>query len=233
MTARAWQIRIRGDQVSAPTSRTGRRCRALPDNLLLQGRLRDPRSGDHHRRADPLRRDLLLPFQPSGTGRVYSVQKGSRLCGPGKGHPESSESCGGRHLSAGSRGRPESSYGCGCRSDYPNVGKGNVGFGSTIFAVKPGDGSAREQAASCQKVLGGWANIANEYATKRYRSNLINWGMLPFVIDAGEAAVPQSGLPVYSGCPHSHCGQEGGDSGLCSERRCAGTFHPAHGRAHR
>ena len=59
-------------------------------------------------------------------------------------------------------------------------------MGSTIFAVKPGDGSAREQAASCQKVLGGWANIANEYATKRYRSNLINWGMLPFTIDKGE-----------------------------------------------
>ena len=55
-------------------------------------------------------------------------------------------------------------------------------IGSTIFAVKPGDGSAREQAASCQKVLGGFANIANEYATKRYRSNLINWGMLPFLI---------------------------------------------------
>ena len=69
---------------------------------------------------------------------------------------------------------------------YPNTGKGNLGVGSTIFAVKPGDGSAREQAASCQKVLGGWANIANEYATKRYRSNLINWGMLPFLIDEGD-----------------------------------------------
>ena len=57
------------------------------------------------------------------------------------------------------------------------------GVGSVIFAVKPGDGSAREQAASCQKVLGGWANIANEYATKRYRSNLINWGMLPFITE--------------------------------------------------
>ena len=64
--------------------------------------------------------------------------------------------------------------------------RGFAGFGSTIFAVKPGDGSAREQAASCQKVLGGWANIANEYATKRYRSNLINWGMLPFIIPDGE-----------------------------------------------
>lgn len=61
-----------------------------------------------------------------------------------------------------------------------------IGFGSTIFAVKPGDGSAREQAASCQKVLGGWANVANEYATKRYRSNLINWGMLPLIIKEGE-----------------------------------------------
>ena len=73
---------------------------------------------------------------------------------------------------------------------YPNVGKGNLGVGSTIFAVKPGDGSAREQAASCQKVLGGWANIANEYATKRYRSNLINWGMLPFLTKAGHTALP-------------------------------------------
>ena len=61
------------------------------------------------------------------------------------------------------------------------ISRKTVGVGSTIFAVKPGDGSAREQAASCQKVLGGFANIANEYATKRYRSNLINWGMLPFL----------------------------------------------------
>lgn len=72
------------------------------------------------------------------------------------------------------------------KKDYPKVSKENLGVGSTIFAVKPGDGSAREQAASCQKVLGGWANIANEYATKRYRSNLINWGMLPFLIKEGE-----------------------------------------------
>jgi aconitate hydratase len=68
----------------------------------------------------------------------------------------------------------------------PDADSTNTGIGSTIFAVKPGDGSAREQAASCQKVLGGWANIANEYATKRYRSNLINWGMLPFIIKEGE-----------------------------------------------
>ena len=69
------------------------------------------------------------------------------------------------------------------KETFADISKENVGVGSTIFAVKPGDGSAREQAASCQKVLGGWANIANEYATKRYRSNLINWGMLPFITE--------------------------------------------------
>ena len=72
------------------------------------------------------------------------------------------------------------------RTQFPDINEENTGIGSTIFAVKPGDGSAREQAASCQKVLGGWANIANEYATKRYRSNLINWGMLPFIIKEGD-----------------------------------------------
>ena len=64
--------------------------------------------------------------------------------------------------------------------------KGNASLGSVIYAEKPGDGSAREQAASCQRVLGGVANIAKEYATKRYRSNLINWGMLPFLADKNE-----------------------------------------------
>ena len=64
---------------------------------------------------------------------------------------------------------------------YTNINNENIGIGSTIYAVKVGDGSAREQAASCQKVLGGWANIAKEYATKRYQSNLINWGMLPLI----------------------------------------------------
>ena len=59
-----------------------------------------------------------------------------------------------------------------------------------IYAVKPGDGSAREQAASCQKVLGGLANIAKEYATKRYRSNLINWGMLPFLMEEADDKLP-------------------------------------------
>ncbi|HIW82991.1 MAG TPA: hydratase [Candidatus Dorea gallistercoris] len=72
---------------------------------------------------------------------------------------------------------------------YPETSYENIGVGSTIFAVKPGDGSAREQAASCQKVLGGWANIAGEYATKRYRSNLINWGMLPFITEEDDQAL--------------------------------------------
>lgn len=72
------------------------------------------------------------------------------------------------------------------KAKFLDVNRGNIGIGSTIYAVKPGDGSAREQAASCQKVLGGWANIAKEYATKRYRSNLINWGMLPFIYEEDE-----------------------------------------------
>ncbi len=76
--------------------------------------------------------------------------------------------------------------------EYPEVGKGNLGVGSTIFAVKPGDGSAREQAASCQKVLGGWANIANEYAIKP----------LPFQPDQlGHASIliPAGDLPFANG----------------------------------
>ncbi|NBI85323.1 hydratase [Lachnospiraceae bacterium] len=78
------------------------------------------------------------------------------------------------------------------KAEFGDISRQTIGIGSTIFAVKPGDGSAREQAASCQKVLGGWANIANEYATKRYRSNLINWGMLPLLIGPG-------GLPFANG----------------------------------
>ena len=67
----------------------------------------------------------------------------------------------------------------------------NTQFGSCLFANKPGDGSAREQAASCQKVLGGFANICYEFATKRYRSNCINWGILPFTLDK-DTAFPYS-----------------------------------------
>lgn len=76
------------------------------------------------------------------------------------------------------------------KTKFPEVTTANTGIASTIFAVKPGDGSAREQAASCQRVLGACANIANEYATKRYRSNLINWGMLPFLYKDGDKNLP-------------------------------------------
>lgn len=72
------------------------------------------------------------------------------------------------------------------KAAYPDLKARETEIGSVIYAVKPGDGSAREQAASCQRVLGGLANIASEYATKRYRSNLINWGMLPFILDGRE-----------------------------------------------
>ena len=85
----------------------------------------------------------------------------------------------------------------------------NTGIGSAIFAVKPGDGSAREQAASCQKVLGGWANFANEYATKRYRSNLINWGMLPFVIEKGELPFKNMDHIFIPGIRKAVAGKEG------------------------
>ena len=72
-----------------------------------------------------------------------------------------------------------------------------TGIGSVICSIKPGDGSAREQAASCQKVLGGWANIAVEYATKRYRSNLINWGLLPFTVEDGITTSFEAGDIIY------------------------------------
>ena len=74
---------------------------------------------------------------------------------------------------------------------------GNTQFGSCVFANKPGDGSAREQAASCQKVLGGFANICYEFATKRYRSNCINWGILPFTLDQGTEFPYESGDYVF------------------------------------
>lgn len=83
---------------------------------------------------------------------------------------------------------------------YPEF-KGRIekaGLGSTIYAVKPGDGSAREQAASCQRVLGAIANIASDYATKRYRSNLINWGMIPFLYKQGDTAATEN-LPFANG----------------------------------
>ncbi len=77
---------------------------------------------------------------------------------------------------------------------FPDIKPSETGIGTTIYAVKPGDGSAREQAASCQKVLGGWANIASAYATKRYRSNCINWGLIPFLCD-----IPHEEIPFHKG----------------------------------
>ena len=78
-------------------------------------------------------------------------------------------------MSAGCTAGAEDGYGSGETKSIRKLAKAPWRW-KYYFAVKPGDGSACEQAASCQKVLGGWANIANEYATKRYRSNLINWG---------------------------------------------------------
>ncbi|WP_297045838.1 hydratase [uncultured Desulfovibrio sp.] len=87
-----------------------------------------------------------------------------------------------------------------------------VGIGSLVFALRPGDGSAREQAASCQKVLGGWANLAVEYATKRYRSNLINWGILPFLVDADMARALKPGDFLL--LPHVRAAVAGGEATL-------------------
>ncbi len=158
---------------------------ALPDNLVLQvvSEIHDPvtttdeliPSGETSSyRSNPLglAEFALSRKDPQYVGRAKEIQKAEkeRMAG---GHP--CQAC------------PQLKEVMeAIKAQYPETNHENTGFGSTIFAVKPGDGSAREQAASCQKVLGGWANIANEYATKRYRSNLINWGMLPFLIAEGE-----------------------------------------------
>lgn len=158
---------------------------ALPDNLVLRvvSEIHDPvtttdeliPSGETSSyRSNPLglAEFALSRKDPAYVGRAKDIQKAekARMAGehPCQAHPDVKPVMG------------------AIKQQFPDVNHTNTGFGSTIFAVKPGDGSAREQAASCQKVLGGWANIANEYATKRYRSNLINWGMLPFLIDEGE-----------------------------------------------
>ncbi|MBP3462327.1 MAG: hydratase [Tyzzerella sp.] len=155
---------------------------ALPENLILKvvSEIHDPvtttdeliPSGETSSyRSNPLglAEFALSRKDPAYVGRAKEVQKAQKAIEAG--------TC---PLDALEELKPVMDV---IRKTYPEVGKGNLGVGSTIFAVKPGDGSAREQAASCQKVLGGWANIANEYATKRYRSNLINWGMLPFITE--------------------------------------------------
>ena len=161
---------------------------ALPENLVLKvvSEIHDPvtttdeliPSGETSSyRSNPLglAEFALSRKDPAYVGRAKEVQKAQKAIENGTCPLEALEEL-----------KPVMSK---IRETYPEVGKGNIGVGSTIFAVKPGDGSAREQAASCQKVLGGWANIANEYATKRYRSNLINWGMLPFLTEEDHEAL--------------------------------------------
>ena len=161
---------------------------ALPENLVLKvvSEIHDPvtttdeliPSGETSSyRSNPLglAEFALSRKDPAYVGRAKEVQKAQKAIEAGTCPLEALEEL-----------KPVMDV---IRASYPEAGKGNIGVGSTIFAVKPGDGSAREQAASCQKVLGGWANIANEYATKRYRSNLINWGMLPFITEEDHEAL--------------------------------------------
>ena len=163
---------------------------ALPENMVLKvvSEIHDPvtttdeliPSGETSSyRSNPLglAEFTLSRKDPAYVGRAKEIQKAQKAVEEGSCPLDAVEELK-PVMEAVNKSFPEKSFAEG----NPGV----IGFGSTIFAVKPGDGSAREQAASCQKVLGGWANIANEYATKRYRSNLINWGMLPFLIPAGE-----------------------------------------------
>lgn len=164
---------------------------ALPENLVLKvvSEIHDPvtttdeliPSGETSSfRSNPLglAEFALSRKDPLYVGRAKEIQKAQKALEAGSCPVEAYEELR-PVMEAVGRAFPDKQFGEGQKP-------GMLGFGSTIFAVKPGDGSAREQAASCQKVLGGWANIANEYATKRYRSNLINWGMLPFIISEGE-----------------------------------------------
>ena len=157
---------------------------ALPENLLIKvvSEIHDPvtttdeliPSGETSSyRSNPLglAEFALSRKDPAYVGRAKEVQKAEKARETGKRMTEA---------------LPEITDVLAAIKKSYEINEENTGIGSTIFAVKPGDGSAREQAASCQKVLGGWANIANEYATKRYRSNLINWGMLPFIIEKGD-----------------------------------------------
>ena len=159
---------------------------ALPDNMLLKvvSEIHDPvtttdeliPSGETSSyRSNPLKLAsfALSRKDPAYVGRAQEVQKAEKALLAGESPEEALPEL--REVTETLRGSlPESEL------------AGSLGIGSTIFAVKPGDGSAREQAASCQKVLGGWANTAHEYATKRYRSNLINWGMLPLLVKEGD-----------------------------------------------
>ena len=170
---------------------------ALPENLVLQvvSEIHDPvtttdeliPSGETSSyRSNPLglAEFTLSRKDPQYVGRAKEIQKAEKERMNG-GHP-----CQAVPVLKDVMGE--------VKKQYPEADRKNTGFGSTIFAVKPGDGSAREQAASCQRVLGAGANIVTEYATKRYRSNLINWGMLPFQLNG---AAP-FGLGDYILIPH-------------------------------
>ncbi|MCR4754879.1 MAG: hydratase [Lachnospiraceae bacterium] len=178
---------------------------ALTDNLLLKvvSEIHDPvtttdeliPSGETSSyRSNPLglAEFALSRKDPAYVGRAKEVQKAEKAREALVGASASADGAAASADAAGSdpfTADPEISVIVNALKesvDGADITPENTGIGSTIFAVKPGDGSAREQAASCQKVLGGWANIAHEYATKRYRSNLINWGMLPFIFDGEE-----------------------------------------------
>ena len=155
---------------------------ALPENLLLKvvSEIHDPvtttdelipsgETSSYRSNPSGLAEFALSRKDPAYVGRAKEVQKAEKAIEAGQ--------C---PVEALAELKPVMEK---IHETYPDIDRTSLGIGSTIFAVKPGDGSAREQAASCQKVLGGWANIANGYATKRYRSNLINWGMLPFITE--------------------------------------------------
>ena len=157
---------------------------ALKENLVLElaSVLRDPvtttdeliPSGDTSSyRSNPLK---LATFALSRRDPMY-VGRANAIAEKGKGEPD------GELL-----------------ANYEKLGVTdikNTAYASAIFANRPGDGSAREQAASCQRVLGGAANICYEYATKRYRSNCVNWGMLPFNIDENTDFPYEAGDLIY------------------------------------
>jgi aconitate hydratase len=152
---------------------------ALTDNMLLQvaSVLLDPvtttdeliPSGDTSSyRSNPIKLAsfTLSRKDPGYVGRSKKIQEAENRRIAGKAPEEENEALAAAYEKLAAK--------------FEDFNKENTLLGSTIYAIKPGDGSAREQAASCQKVVGGFANIAKEYATKRYRSNLINWGILPF-----------------------------------------------------
>ena len=191
---------------------------ALPENLLLKvvSEIHDPvtttdeliPSGETSSfRSNPLglAEFTLSRKDPAYVGRAKEVQKAQRSIEEGKDPAENVPELV-SVLDVLSKNWPAETK----VSRVSDFGKepGNLGIGSTIFAVKPGDGSAREQAASCQKVLGGWANIANEYATKRYRSNLINWGMLPFLIPEGDLPFANGDYLFFPGIRSAVAGKD-------------------------